>query len=112
MREWIVDFSDSDAPNVYLIRYDYEGACRGWAHADFSGVLDALGDVAYAENIGEWPDTLTVYLLTHLGAVPVTVTQVANGHFVAVQLTYRVPGVRGKRANAMADQGTRSRVEV
>lgn len=111
MKEWIADFSESDAPNVYLIRFDYQGACRGWARADFSGVLGALWDAAYADAIGEFADTLSVYLLTDLGALPVTVTQVASGDFVAVQLTYRVPGVRGKRANAMADQGTRRRVD-
>lgn len=112
MRKWIADFSESDAPNVYLIRYDYEGACRGWARADFSGVLNALFDASYADAIGESADTLSIYLLTDLGALPVTVTQVASGDHVAVQLTYRVPGVRGKRANAMADQGTRRRVEI
>lgn len=111
MKEWIADFSESDAPNVYLIRYDYNGDCRGWAHADFSGVLDALSDAAYADAIGEFADTLTVFLLTDLGAVPVTVTQVASDDCVAVQLTYRLPGVRGKRANAMADQGTRRRMD-
>lgn len=112
MREWIADFSESDTPYVYLIRRDFDGICRGWQRADFSGVLDLLGDAAYGSAIDEDFDTLTVFVLTDVGMLPIAVTQAAEGDFVEVTLSYREPGRRGRPKMIEADKGSRRRVEV
>jgi hypothetical protein len=91
MREWIMD--DEQEESTFLIRRDWEGRLKGWQKADVSGVVDLLGDLAYAEAIGEDHDTLTVFVLTDIAAVPVQVTQVTHAPIgkVEVRLTWRDP---------------------
>lgn len=111
MREWIMD--DRQEEPTFLIRRDFDGQLRGWQRADVSGVVDALGDVAYAAAIGEEEDTLTFFVLTDVTPVPVKVTQTLcpGIGFTDVELSWRKPGVRGKAGNVSV-RGFRQNVEV
>lgn len=96
-REWI---DTGEAGQSFLIKFDRDGDFHGYQYATCSGVIDALSDQAYASFIDEEPDTLTVWRLTEVGPVPVTVeTEQCPGiGMVAVTLRWRDPLKRGKAA--------------
>lgn len=85
MREWIMD-AEQEEPTL-LVRFDYAGQLKGWQRADVSGVVDILGDVAYADAIGEDSDTVAVFVLTDVAPVPVKVTQTAFPQFGMVEIS-------------------------
>lgn len=116
MRQWIADLigSDGEVPRAYLVKFSEDNEVRGWQHADFSGVLDILGDVAWDNAYGEGVTTLDVFVLTETGAMPCRVTQTALPELgtVCVEVTYRDPLKRGKAAITQADKGFRKTVEA
>lgn len=114
MREWITS-ADPESGNVYLVRFTDHASptadIYGWQRADFAGLLDILAHVAWAEFTGEDCDSVTPFLLTDLGLMPVKVTQEAwDDVSVRVTVTFREPGKRGKAAQVEADKGFRRRI--
>lgn len=113
MREWITS-PDPESGNVYLIRFTDHAApanIYGWQRADFAGLVDVLETVAWAEFTGEDYDSVSVFLLTDLGMLPVKVTQESwDDVSVRVTVTFREPGKRGKAAHVEADKGFRRRI--
>lgn len=85
MLEWIMD-AEQEEP-TFLIRRDFAGQLKGWQRADVSGVVDALGDVAYAMATGEEEDTLTVFVLTDVVPTFVKVAQVLHAPISKVEIS-------------------------
>lgn len=106
MRQWIME-SDQEVP-TYLVRFDREGELHGWQHADLSGVLDVLGDQAYADAMGEDSDVIAVFVLTDVAPVLVKITQVAHRpvSLVEVVLSWRT------HAGKASETGYRKMMEV
>ena len=108
MREWIMD-DDQEEP-TFLLRRDFHGQLKGWQKADVSGVVDALGDVAYADAIGEDCETVFVMVLTGICPMSVKVTQVTHAQIgkVEVKLSWIDPVTRKARLLT----GYRNAIEV
>lgn len=113
MRTWFANFDDADAPRVYLLRVSYEGTVQGWQHADMSGVVDMLSQVAWDDAHGDGGTTVTVHLVTELGILPCDVVQTAcpGIDMVCVEVFYRDPLKRGRAARTLADKAFRKTVE-
>lgn len=103
VRTWLNGAHDAppDGGLLYLIKFERDGAFHGWQSANASGVIDAIGDQAYASFIDEEPDTITVYRLTEAGVLPVTVKteRCADIGLVCVDLHWRDPLIRGKASH-------------
>lgn len=69
---WVAD-TMGDEGKTYLISVSRNGDHMGWKVGKLSAVLNTISDQAYAEAIGEDSDTVTVFVLTECGPVPVRI---------------------------------------
>lgn len=95
-RTWI---SDPDTEGAdYLVSVSRDGNHVGWVTGKVRMVVEMLADAAWEANTGEVPDVLTVFALTDLAPVPVTVsaTTYPDDGLVGYVFGWRIPGVRGK----------------
>lgn len=113
MRQWVADFTGEDETPRYLVRHSNwdDSAVRGYVVMDLAGVLDAMGDIAYGDGIGEPYDVLRFWVLMPEGPERARVDQFPHAQLGKVEARImRQPA--GKRSWVLVETGYRDMVEV